>query len=111
MAINHNIGNEWGWFIDFRDEIEIIDELLKPPITYSRISLPKDVLLKESSSIREPSIKEPSIKEPSINTNYTNYIFRLFMISALYKLVSNVRVPIFKVFETLKKCISISSDN
>jgi hypothetical protein len=91
ITIDCNIGNEWGWFIDFVDEIEVIDELLKPQINYSRITSVVTIVAKnENTAI---IINEESIVKPVTTNKYMNCLNRLLaeianllVLGTLYKL-------------------------
>jgi hypothetical protein len=87
IPINCSIGNEWGWFIDFVDEIEVIDELLKPQINYSRIT---SVVKNENTAI---IINAETKLKPVTSNKYMNCLNRLLaeianllVLGTLYKL-------------------------
>lgn len=80
LVINQTIGNEWGWFIDFVDDVEIVDELLKPQVTYSRISC-------ETKQI-PPKIKETTVIKNKNNCNYIVFpdVPKFILLTILYKI-------------------------
>jgi hypothetical protein len=88
IHVNHNLGNEWGWFIDFVDEIEVIDELLKPQVNYSRIT---------SVVKKETIINAETIVKPVTANKYMNCLNRLLaemanllVLGTLYKLARTI---------------------
>lgn len=84
IRVNHNIGNEWGWFIDFADEIEIVDELLKPQINYSKITYTV-----KATDIKTTDIKVTE-KIQTIKPVSNNCFEYLLVLGALYKLAKSI---------------------
>jgi hypothetical protein len=93
IHVNHSLGNDWGWFIDFMDENEVKDELLKPQIIYSRISF----------NPPKKTIEIINTSKNTKNTNYFNYVIGLFTLNVLYNFVSKIQYPIITMFEKIKK--------
>lgn len=89
IHVNHNLGNEWGWFIDFVDEIEIVDELLKPQINYSKITY---TIKATATDIITTTEKIKTIKP--VSNNCFEYLFgditNLLVLGTLYKLAKAI---------------------
>lgn len=85
VPINCNIGNEWGWFIDFVDEIEVVDELLKPQVNYTRTtSVVPSITAKKESIINSETIHKPATNN-CLNRLLAE-IANLLVLGTLYRL-------------------------
>jgi hypothetical protein len=94
MTIDCNIGNEWGWFIDFIDEIEVEDELLKPQLNYSRITSIVTITKKIDNPINNNNNNNNNINNNNIinNINNNNKCFNNKYINNLFAEISNVLI-------------------
>jgi hypothetical protein len=95
IHVNHNLGNEWGWFVDFMDEIEVIDELLKPQVNYTRTTSVVAVsTVKKENTLLVVNAHSNIVAKPAINiclNRLLSEIVNLFILG--YKLIKKFMTP------------------
>lgn len=87
VSINCTLGNEWGWFVDFIDEIEVKDELLKPQVNYSRIT---SVVTVKKEELLNAIIPSNTVPNNNCFHRLLAELTNLLLLGTLYKLTKKI---------------------